>query len=247
MPVIFTNYFLTLALTEYIKNYTAHYKRNLLLFFNGFAVALNCSWIVLLIITDPSANIYANKPGRWSIDPNSIQLLFHLHTYSSMVFLIYFIIGFLYIAVKAKGGFVKFCFFILSFFELLITVAIIIFFTRLQENMLPQYDVAAIIPCTITVTLQLWILSNFTIFDITPRNVYAEVLASTSDWIAVLDENGKIIYANNAILNKSAYTIYDVTGMQIDQLIAVKASESDKKYNWDSKKKIKHKIFPNYY
>ncbi|MBC7423249.1 MAG: PAS domain-containing protein [Ferruginibacter sp.] len=107
----------------------------------------------------------------------------------------------------------------------------------------PQYDLAATIPCTIMVALQLWVLSNFTIFDVTPRNVYAEVLASTSDWIAVLDENGKIIYANNAILNKSAYTIYDVTGMQIDQLIAVKASESEKKYNWDSIKKIKHKNF----
>ena len=238
-PIIF----LTLALTEYIKNYTAHYKRNLLLFINGLAVALNCSWIALLIITGPSANIYASKPGIWSIEPNSIQLLFHFHAYSSMVFLIYFTLGFIYIAIKAKGRFVKFWFFILSFFELLITVAIIMFFAGLQKNMPPQYDLAATIPCTIMVALQLWVLSNFTIFDVTPRNVYAEVLASTSDWIAVLDENGKIIYANNAILNKSAYTIYDVTGMQIDQLIAVKASESEKKYNWDSIKKIKHKNF----
>ena len=239
LPIIF----LMLALTEYIKYYTTNYKQYLLFFFNGLAIALNCSLIILLIITGSSAHIYASKPGMWSIDRSSLQPLFLFNTYSNMAFLIYFTLGFIYIAIKAKGRLVKFWFFILSFFELLITVAIIIFFDGLQKNLPPQYDLAVTIPFTVISGLQLWVLSNFTIFDVTPINVYAEVLASTSDWIAVLDENGKIIYANKAILNKTAYTIYDVTGMHIDLLIAVKASESEKKYTWDSIKKIRHKNF----
>ena len=222
-PIIF----LTLSLAQYIKVYTKNYNKRILAVINVLVVLINLLWILLLIIQGPSAKIHLTNPGIWSIERNSLTSLFYCHTIVSMLWLVFSIAVFIYLAFKATVPQKRSWFRVLSFFQFITVLGIIYFFTApIPSPEKVEYDLTATIPITIVIILQLWVLSNFTIFDITPKNIYTDVLASINNWLVVLNEDGRISYLNESILNKTKYkSLFNVMNMYIDELLEVKIND----------------------
>ena len=230
-PIIF----LILSLVEYVKVYTKKYNKRMLTVINISVISINLLWIFLLIIQGPSAKIYLSKPGIWSIARSSLSLLFYCHTTASMLWLIFSIAFFIFLALKATVPQKRFWFRVLSFFQFIMVLGIIYFFTTIiKSSQKVEYDLTATIPITIILLLQLRVLSNFTIFDITPKNIYTDVLASINNWLVVLNEDGRISFVNESILNKTVYkSLFNVINLHIDELLEVKINDIKSDSCWN--------------
>lgn len=212
----------TLGYMEYIRIYTSIKIKKTLWFIEFLVILSNGLSTLIVVFYGPPGRIFLSAPGRWSIDYNSMGFLFFLHTYSSVVWLVLSVCIFIYLTINAESGKKKRWFGTISFFQLLVVTGIVYFIASHSKTMAPQYDMATSIPATILVFLQLWVLSNFTIFDINPKNIYNEVLAATNNWVIVLDKKGSIRYINNIAVEKIEINYYQLIYGNINDVMEVK-------------------------
>ncbi len=213
--------FLLLSILEYIKNYTKNYNHQLLSILRKGVIYSQIAWVVLLIFHGPIARIYLASPNKWDIDFTQSKVLFYCHNYFLIFCLILAISGFVYLAFKAESKKKAWSFRVLAFWELLLISGVVYIIIPHNKANSPQYYFISTLISTFIILINVWVLSNFSLFDITAQNIYADVLAATNNWIIVMDEDGKIKFVNNTVLLKANLSKSTLLKMNIDELFEV--------------------------
>lgn len=210
--------FLLLSIVEYIKNYTKNYNAKLLAKLSYLIIFSNLGLILFILCNGPTATIFLAQPNMWDIDFSKSIFLFNIHMYFVMFCLMLAILGFAYLAFKAESSKKKWSFRILAVWELCVISGMVYILLPHTELQAPQYYFVASVPSTLLILVNVWVLSNFSLFDINAKNIYADVLAATNNWVLVLDEKGNIKFANNTVLLKCNYSLSKLYQMNIAEL-----------------------------
>lgn len=218
---------ITLAFIEYVKIYTKKSAAPLLNAINIAVITINLIWTLLVAIYGPTAHIFLSGPSKWSINRFSMGPLFLAHTFSSIIWLCITVFICIYLMFNAESTKKKYWFGVLSFFQLLAVTGIILFIASHNTTAAPQFDLVTSIPITVIVFFQLWVLSNFTIFDVNPRNFYNELLAATNNWVIILDKKGTIKYINETAMKNSSFSYFQLIDNNIDSVMEINTTNNN--------------------
>lgn len=222
--------FILFSVTEYIKNYTQNSNNTLLTYIKVAVITIEGLWLMFVMFKGPTARIFLAKPNMWDIDFANSQGLFYFHLYSTIFWLIVIMGGLIFLAVKADTPKKRWSFRILATWELILISGIIYIIIPHPKPELPQFYFIASIPSTVGIFINVWVLSNFTVFDITPQNIYADVIAASNNWIFVIDKKGIIKYVNKAILSNTKFKMSALINTNLEKLIEIK--DKNNVLNW---------------
>lgn len=213
--------FILLSFTEYVKNYTKNYNEKFISKLNLVIIYSHIIWIIFLLFHGPIAHIYLASSNNWEINFSNSLIPFYYHSYFIIFDLIMAILGSVYLAFKAESKKKVRSFRILALWKLFLISGLIYFIIPHKEVGISHYYFLSTLFRTIVILIQVLVLSNFRVLDINEKNIYAEVLAATNNWIIVLSENGKIKFVNNTILLKANLSMSSLINMNIKDLFEV--------------------------
>lgn len=224
--------FLIFSVCEYIKNYTQNFYKPLLTFIKGSVLFVQGLWLLFVIVRGPTAHIFLSKPHMWDIDSSNSRGLFYFHLFFTIFWLIVTMSGLIFLAIKAETPKKRWSFRILVFWELFLISGIIYIIVPHSAPEIPQFYFITSIPSTVGIFINVWVLSNFTVFDITPQNIYADVIAASNNWVFVIDKTGKIKFINKAILSNTKHKMSAIINTHLDKLLELKENNNERSLNW---------------
>ena len=224
--------FLIFSVIEYIKNYVQNLNNNLLKFIKACVLIVEVLWFTFLIFTGPTARVFLAKPHMWDIDFSNSKGLFYFHLYCTIFWLLVSLAALIFLAIKAETPKKRWSFRILASWGILMICLLIYNIVPHSSSHLPQFYFTSSIPITIGTFMNVWVLSNFTVFDINPKNIFADVIATSSNWIFVIHKSGTIKFINNAILKNTKIKLSAIVNTNVDKLIEVKENNKENLSTW---------------
>ena len=236
-PIIFL---IGLAAVEYLKNYS---QRGANQFWNASRIIISICYLavlgVLLVHGAPTAAIALSDTGFWYIKKSTITPSFLFHTYSSTIVHGLCCGAYVYLAFQKNSRVRQIWFAIFSFYNILIFLGAVYYIFFYKEGPQKSADLLTAFPLTIAIFLQVWVLAGFSLFEATPKNIYSDVLSSISNWIMILDENGRLKYINNIALKSSGINYADVDNRKVDEWVTVHTEGWNEDATWEFLKRQK--------